>query len=87
MVAIGTQQYAREGCDKTPSHGVAGSRNMVLCASHAPDGTVHVKSTRDKWCGGEGCEKHPSYGGKGTKKREFCETHKRDGMVDVAHKR
>ena len=73
---------ASSNCSKRPSYGRVGGK-AELCAEHADEGMVDVRSKR---CGRSGCMKQPSYGKAGGKP-EVCAEHAEEGMVNVRHNR
>ncbi|CAM9854184.1 unnamed protein product [Ectocarpus sp. 4 AP-2014] len=78
MVNVRRVKCARQGCSKSPSFGVAGTKKREFCRAHAQEEMVHVNS---KKCAHQGCSKKPSFGVAGTKKREFCREHTNQGTV------
>ena len=46
MVYVKSNKCKTEGCGKSPSFGVAGSKTVEYCAQHALEGMVNVKSSK-----------------------------------------
>ena len=80
MVNVSKRKFRNEGCVKTSSFGVAGTKTAEYCAQHAPHGMLHADNRR---CRTEGCGKQSSFRETRTKKREYCAKHTKYGMVDV----
>ena len=80
MVNVVSTRCDVDGCDKSPTFGLAGDRIASRCAAHKAPDMVNV---RDKRCNGAGgCDKRPTYGLVGAPASR-CASHKAPDMVNV----
>lgn len=81
MVDVVNRKCGHEGgCQKQPTHGVAGTKKRQFCAEHALPGLVnlHVKA-----CSHTDCSKKATHGVVGSTLREFCAKHAAEGMAVI----
>ena len=84
LLDVCSKRCRTDGCRKSPSFGVTGTKTADYCAQHALDGMVNVSKTK---CRTEGCGKRPSFGVTGTKTTEYCAQHALDGMANVKNRK
>lgn len=79
-MGVVNRRCSHDGCLKSPSYRLTGSRNAEFCQQHAEDGMADVRSNS---CSCEACSTRASYGLKATRKQKFCLQHTEAGMVNL----
>lgn len=74
-----------DGCNKSATFGLAGTKRGKFCCKHAVEGMVDVHNRET--CGRRDCLKNPTFGVVGSKNKEFCARHAKEGMVDIQNNR